>query len=359
MHRALAATFAAFVVGASLAIPGIAHAAESPDDTYVDSVARADLVLVGQVLDVRPGRLVHGCQLTAATVSVEEVILGEATAATPEQVIVEFVGDCVEVGALGGAIPAERTIWFLVNKGSWLREFVTPMSGDWSEEDDYWRPLAPDAMAVDRDGRLEQHGVGSAWLPSVTFSEFIAELRDSGYLRSNEPQVPVGLGIWFSAQAYLGAAALFVLASLGGAAALMTRGSRRRVGVVIAGIAVVGMAVALVGGPRLARTVDFVGGLVDRTAVVESLRAGSLDHLGLDDHALPAGFEQLSNDGVVHGTVGPPTMAFFFTQAFFSPDPYCGYEYAQIPDALVLDPLGSGAGRAEDLGNGWYWVCAA
>ena len=52
-------------------------------------------------------------------------------------------------------------------------------------------------------------------------------------------------------------------------------------------------------------------------------------------------------------------MAFFFTQAFFSPDPYCGYEYAQIPEALVLDPLGSGAGGAEDLGDGWYWVCAS
>jgi hypothetical protein len=52
-------------------------------------------------------------------------------------------------------------------------------------------------------------------------------------------------------------------------------------------------------------------------------------------------------------------MAFFFTQAFFSPDPYCGYEYAQVPEALVLDPLGSGGGGAEDLGDGWYWICAS
>jgi len=100
-------------------------------------------------------------------------------------------------------------------------------------------------------------------------------------------------------------------------------------------------------------------GTAGRSAVLESLRAGTLEHVEYDDYALPTGLENLSRDRVVQAIAGPPSMAFFFTQAFFSPDPYCGCEYAQVPEALVLDPLGSGAGGAEDLGDGWYWVCAS
>ena len=43
----------------------------------------------------------------------------------------------------------------------------------------------------------------------------------------------------------------------------------------------------------------------------------------------------------------------------FSPDPYCGYEYASDPDLLEVDPLGSGHGIAESLDGGWYWICAS
>lgn len=53
--------------------------------------------------------------------------------------------------------------------------------------------------------------------------------------------------------------------------------------------------------------------------------------------------------------------AYFFVRTTgFSPDPYCGYEFAPFPDMLVLDPFGSGQGVAEPLGvDGWYWVCAS
>jgi hypothetical protein len=321
----------------------------------------ADVVLIGRAQDVRPGRVVNGCQFTAATVRVEDVILGELPPTAPGDLTVEFVGDCKEVGALGGAVPAERAIWFLVNKGAWLREYVIPKSGDWSAEDAYWRPLEPDAFAVDNAGALGVHGTGSSELPSVTFDEYVGELRDSAYMRPNyEPQGPIGLGIWFTAQVYLAAAALFAVAVLAGLWALIVHGVARRVGLLVAGVAVVvGMGVAVVGGPRLARNVDFAGGIMGRTEVLASVRAGTLEHVEYDDYALPTGLEGLSEDHLVQAVVGPPTMAFFFTQAFFSPDAYCGYEYAQVPDALVLDPLASGAGGAEDLGDGWYWICAS
>ena len=169
MHRAAIAAFTAITVFGCLTTPGIARAAEDPGVTFVDNVAEADVVLIGQAREVRPGRVVNGCQLTAATVRVEEVILGELPSSAPGDLTVEFVGDCKEVGALGGDVPAERAMWFLANKGAWLREFVVPKSGDWSEEDAYWRPLEPDAIAVDRAGALAKHGNGANWLGTGTF----------------------------------------------------------------------------------------------------------------------------------------------------------------------------------------------
>lgn len=362
MHRAAVAAFAtiASVVVASLAAPAVAHGSDDPGVTFVDHVATADVVVVGQAHDVRPGRVLNGCQLTAATVRIEEVLLGDLPSPAPGDLTVEFAGDCRQVGALGGAVPTERAIWFLVNKGAWLREMVVPRSGDWSEEDPYWRPLEPDAIPVERGGALAKHGSGTSWLPSITFEQFAGDVRESAYLRTSEGRrASIGLGIWFSAQAYLAAAALVVAAGLIALGALMLRGRARRLGLLVAGVAFAGACVAFVGGPRLARTIDFMAGSADRTTVLDALRAGTLAHVEYDDYALPAGLDHLSRDGRVQAIAGPPTMAFFFTQAFFSPDPYCGYEYAQIPDVLVLDPHGSGGGRAEELGDGWYWVCAS
>lgn len=360
MHRATVAVLLAIIVVARFATPGIARAADDAGDWYDDPIVDADVVLIGTAQDVRAGRVVNGCQYTAATVRVEDVILGELPSPAPADLTVEFVGDCSTVGSLGDAVPNERAIWFLINKGAWLRESVLPQSRDWNAEDAYWRPLEPDAIAVDNAGALEKHGGGANWLPGGTFDGFVSELRDSAYMRQDyAPQSPVGLGIWFSAQAYLAAAVAFVVALLAAVWALIVRGGARRFGLVVAGIAFVGACIAIAGGPRLARTVDFAGGIHGRTAVVETLRAGGLEHVEYDDYALPPGLENLARDGAIQATAGPPTMAFFLTQVFFSPDPYCGYEYAQVPEALVLDPLGSGGGLAEDLGEGWYWVCAS
>lgn len=361
MHHVAVAFLLAIIVAARFATPGTVHAADDAGDWYDDPIADADVVLIGQAHDVRAGRVVNGCQYTAATVQVEEVILGELPTSAPPDLTVEFVGDCATVGTLGGSVPAERAVWFLINKGNWLRDHVTSQSGDWSAEDAYWRPLEPDAIAVDQAGALGKHGEGPNWLPGGTFETLVDEVRDSAYLRSGRDAAvtPVGLGFWFSAEAYLAAAALFVVALAAAVWAWIVRGRSRRVGLVVAGVAFVGACLAVAGGPRLARTVDFAGGIHGRTAVVEALQAGSLERGEYDDYALPRRLEGLARDGVVQATPGPPTMAFFLTQVFFSPDPYCGYEYAQVPEALVLDPLGSGWGLGEDLGDGWYWVCAS
>lgn len=346
MHRAAGVAAIALLVVLGIWRPGSAAAAEDPGDWYGDPVVDADVVLIGTAHAARAGRVVNGCQFTAATVRVEEVLLGELPTPAPTDLTVEFVGDCASVGTLGRMVPTERAIWFLVNKGAWLRENVLPRSGDWSTEDIYWRPLEPDAISVDHGGSLERYA---------------SELRESAYMRpDDQPEgPPVGLGFWFSLQAWLAAAAAGAVALLAGVWALIVRGSARRFSLAVAGIAAAGACLAIIGGPRLTRTLDFNGGVRGRTAVVEAVRAGTLEHVEYDDYALPAGLEGLAQADVVQATAGPPTMAFFLTQVFFSPDPYCGYEYAQVPEALVLDPLGSGAGGAEELGDGWYWVCAS
>ncbi len=360
MHRATIAVLLAIAIAPGLACPGAVRAAAESGDSYVSSIEAATVVVIGTALNAGAGRVVNGCQYTAATVRVEEVLLGELPSPAPADLTVEFVGDCVTVGGLGDAVPRERAIWFLINKGTWLREFVVPRTGDWGAEDAYWRPLRPDAIAVDHAGALEQYGAGANWLPRGTFAAFVSELRDSAYMRpDHQPQAPVGLGIWFAAQAYLTAAAAILIALLAGLWALIRRGRGRRFAALGAALALAGACIAMVGGPRLARTVDFAGGIHGRTAVVEALHVGSLTPAENDDYTLPAGLESLAREGVVQATPGPPATVFFLTQVFFSPDPYCGYEYAQVPEALVLDPLGSGGGGAEDLGEGWYWVCAS
>jgi hypothetical protein len=53
-----------------------------------------------------------------------------------------------------------------------------------------------------------------------------------------------------------------------------------------------------------------------------------------------------------------PLVVFFQVYSGFGPDGYCGYEYADTPDSLVPDPLGSGHGEPQAIGGGWYWLCA-
>ena len=65
-----------------------------------------------------------------------------------------------------------------------------------------------------------------------------------------------------------------------------------------------------------------------REQVVEMARSGSLtQHDENGDLVLPTDLADLTVYGVV--TVrGDGSMVFFLTETFFSPDPYCGYEYA-------------------------------
>lgn len=104
---------------------------------------------------------------------------------------------------------------------------------------------------------------------------------------------------------------------------------------------------------------------VQREEVVRRAEGGLLvastdAYAGPEDFALPDGFTGLTYGGaiwVAHAGCG--ITVFFRTVAGFSPDPYSGFEYATPGCRPEVDPFGSGAGDARDLGGGWYWIDAS
>ncbi len=68
----------------------------------------------------------------------------------------------------------------------------------------------------------------------------------------------------------------------------------------------------------------------------------------------------LSVNGMVHFVEGAcGDRVFFMTLRGFSPDPYGGFELVPPGCEVETDPLGSGQGRAEALGGGWFWITAS
>ena len=96
-----------------------------------------------------------------------------------------------------------------------------------------------------------------------------------------------------------------------------------------------------------------------RKRIVELIRSGQLTER--DEYhqlVLPSQLAGASKDGLLE-VQDDPFMVFFITWTGFSPDPYCGYEYAPDSGSLDPDPLGSGQGHEEPIGDSWYWICAS
>ena len=76
------------------------------------------------------------------------------------------------------------------------------------------------------------------------------------------------------------------------------------------------------------------------------------------EYVLPVGASGLSVDRTVYLIEDCGPEVFFLTLTGFSPDPYAGFEYVPAGCTPEPDPLGSGQGITEDLGDGWYWIQA-
>jgi hypothetical protein len=77
-------------------------------------------------------------------------------------------------------------------------------------------------------------------------------------------------------------------------------------------------------------------------------------------YQLPAGATGLSVYGSLQILPSPCGPRFFFlTLTGFSPDPYAGLEFVPEGCQPEVDPLGSGQGTADSLGDGWFWIEAS
>jgi hypothetical protein len=97
-----------------------------------------------------------------------------------------------------------------------------------------------------------------------------------------------------------------------------------------------------------------------REEIVELIRSGELAGDGELGHVpLPEEYRDATVHGDVQILAGEHLTVFFMTETFFSPDPYCGYEYTEGSEPIG-DPRGSGGNRElKPLGDGWWWLCAS
>ena len=74
-------------------------------------------------------------------------------------------------------------------------------------------------------------------------------------------------------------------------------------------------------------------------------------------YELPPGSKGLSVEGTIQVLDSPCGPRFFFlTLTGFSPYPYAGLEFVPAGCQPEVDPLGSGDGTAQSLGDGWFWI---
>ncbi|HEY4228321.1 MAG TPA: hypothetical protein VGM49_08270, partial [Candidatus Limnocylindrales bacterium] len=97
-----------------------------------------------------------------------------------------------------------------------------------------------------------------------------------------------------------------------------------------------------------------------RRAELGQLAPSTAAYASREAFLLPEGFAGLVDGSEVWVRQDECGIRVFFrTITGFSPDPYGGFEFASPGCQPEVDPLGSGAGLARDIGGGWYWIDAS
>jgi hypothetical protein len=318
----------------------------------------ADAIVVGEAETAQPGRTVGDCQMSALRVRVEDVLIGALSVAAGESIVVEVPGSCDGALTLESLAPPAQAIFIVQNKGFEMRRTQPATSISMTrDERGYWRLPPGLPIPYDADGRVGVFGQSGSFLDEEagrSFRRLVRDLRELDYTYWPPPEEKVeGVPLFWI---FVGPAAL--LALLGGvplmsAAIVLTRGRRWPLRLSAALVATVCMVVLVVWGTtpiaRGMRTIDFAERHPQMLATVNEIRALRMPAGAWGEHQ--GAWYTISDGGRL--------MVFFYRAAGFSPDPYCGYEYASFPDLLEVDPHGSGGGVAEHLGDGWYWICAS
>lgn len=190
--------------------PGVARG-DVEEVEYYDSLAamtaHADAVVVGTVVSTSPGQQIEGgCGFTQATVRVESLVAGHLPPFAEENLTLQYF-DCGTLPRLGIEIPAERSIFFLRNLRTDLRQAKpdatqAELDAAWP----LWRLVILAGSGIDRAGRVHFPILNNATFlepfEAIPFADFVARVRSLGRVLPNtatdtlarDPSSPAPIG---------------------------------------------------------------------------------------------------------------------------------------------------------------------
>ena len=173
MLRALAAALIALALTAGVAS---AEIEEVEQFASLAGITRSvDAVVLGRVIEARPGRVFSGCGYTAAIVEVERVLAGRMRSAVGDRLTLEYFGFCqTRLPEIGHEIPAERAAFFLRNGGV-AAKLADPRASraDVERESQYWHLVILAGTVVDRGGLVH--------VPETLNAPFLASLEGTSF----------------------------------------------------------------------------------------------------------------------------------------------------------------------------------
>ncbi len=181
----LRAVAAALILLALAAGGASAEVEEAEQFASLAQITRnVDAVVLGQVIEAKPGRVFSGCGYLAATVEVERVLAGRMRSAVHDRLTLEYFGFCqATLPELGREIPAERAVFSLRNGGVAARMANPDVSpAEVARETQSWRLVILAGTVVDRGGVVHVPEALNAPFPCVARGELVRELRQSGPL---------------------------------------------------------------------------------------------------------------------------------------------------------------------------------
>lgn len=146
-------------------------------DSLIEFAQGADLVVVGRLVDAKPGRVFGDPPHDAAfyietTLAIEQVVFQQPHDGSVKSVTVEFVAhEEALVGPLVASLPSERALFFL-RHNSTTAGMAGRSAAEQAAELPYWHVVNNESILRELEGRAA---------PLVADSSFIADLRDQPF----------------------------------------------------------------------------------------------------------------------------------------------------------------------------------
>jgi hypothetical protein len=185
VRRAMLAAVLLLVLGA-----GSVRAEAEEVEQYASLEAMtlaSDAVVLGHVVDVRPGRIFGGCGYAAATVQVDGLLAGALESSFWDGLTLEYFGGCGDVADLIEQIPRQPAVYFLRNKGMDVRMFQPGATkAEIEAESGFWRTVIDAGTVINRNGAAHAPSTYNAEFlvaaEGLPFDDFVRAVQELGGL---------------------------------------------------------------------------------------------------------------------------------------------------------------------------------